>query len=132
MPTMELPKLCTPKDAKPAYRKAELGGYVSMEFDASVERHGFTWWHVKDGMGGGGDREDWVCDIPPLGSSVSVHDYNWNKGSFGVKLGKNFNEATLEALRRALGDARRERKQLVEKLVNCDKAILLLEASTKE
>ncbi len=130
MPKMKLPKLCTPKDAKPIYRKEKIGGWLEMEFDASVERHGLTWLHVKDGMGGHGDREDWICDLPFV--AISIHDYNWNKNDpFGEKLGRNFDEAVLSALRGSIERTQRDRKELANKLVECDKAISMLESVVK-
>ena len=123
-------KHCTPRDAKPISRKASIAGWAEMEFDASVVRHGITWLHVKNGMGGGGDREDWVADLP--GITLSVHDYNWDGQSFGVKMGKTFNKVVIRAMEDHTGYTLEQIAELRAECNEKEKGLRALKAALKK
>ena len=63
--------------------------------------------YFKDGMGGRGDREDWVADIP-IGCA-SVHNYMFRKPYFGFDIYKSFNDAIV-------GQMKRTRNNMLERL----------------
>lgn len=123
-------KLCTPRDAKPIRRKVAIAGWTEMEFDAAVFRHGVRWLHVKDGMGGYGDREDWVCDLP--GVTLSIHDYNWDGQNFGANLGKTFDEAVVAAMEQEHGYQEHQISELRAECATKEKGLLALEAAIKK
>jgi hypothetical protein len=60
---------------RPTWKK--IGGWEKMCYDRELFYKGHRWLRVKDGMGGGGDREDWVLDHPCM--TVSIHDYDWQE-----------------------------------------------------
>lgn len=104
----------------------ETGTYVKMEFDARGEYFGLTWLRVKDGMGGRGDREDWVADIP--GVSISVHDYHWNGEDFGANHG-SFIGAIKAEMQLAFRYATGTEKELLAKIKEVRSGIALIRAS---
>lgn len=69
----------------------KIGSWSPLKMDASYERHGTTWFRVKGGMGGSGDREDWVANI--FGVCISVHDYMWREPRCGFHVYKSFTES---------------------------------------
>lgn len=102
------------------------GTWVEMEYDARGEYFGIIWLRVKDGMGGRGDREDWVADIP--GVSIAVHDYHWNGEEFGSNHG-SFLGAIKAETQRALDYANRKLAELQQKTANMSGGIALIQAS---
>jgi hypothetical protein len=111
-------------------KKAEVkkvGSWSEMTYDA--ETYVIRWLRVKDGMGGRGDREDWVADIP--GMTICVHDYNWKEMSFGVRFGKTRDEAMVAALKRHVCNARHDIIEARTKLVVMETGLNMLEAAIK-
>lgn len=108
---------------KPMVTK-EIGSWVRMTFDASVERYGVRWLRVYKGMGSDGRREDWVADIPCFG--ISVHDYHWNGDTFGADHG-SFDNACLAELECGVRSARSIAAEQSEKATKLLKAANLLE-----
>jgi hypothetical protein len=126
------PNTVLPKGArlflKPIH--AKIGGWNEMEFDASVERLGLTWYRVKGGMGRNqagnatNDREDWVADIPVM--ALSVHDYQWREPRWGFHRYKSFDEAIAEQTKEGLESATRRLIKLEEEAESVTKTIVLL------
>lgn len=116
------PNTILPSGAKviPA-RKRNVGSWLPQVVDAEVERSGVTWYRVKGGLGGRGDREDWVASLPGL--AVAVSDYHWNGEDFGPSYG-SFDNAIRQELDLALEYAR---EQVRKAKLN----LLALEASEK-
>lgn len=93
------------------------GAWREQEFDAEIVVHGVKWFRVRNGLGGRGDREDWIADLPEISALVS--NYNWRKNiAFGTFYG-SFSKATLgelllarEAALREICDASARLKQL--------------------
>lgn len=103
--------------------KKKICNWVEMEFDAKVVKHGVTWLRVKDGMGGRGDRDDWVADLPD--ACICVHDYNWTTQNFGHNYG-SFDAACLGELKRGLERQNYEVKELTQKLDKARKGLVRL------
>lgn len=101
-----------------------IGRWVEMTFDAKTERCGVTWFRVKDGMGGRGDGEDWVADVPNV--PICVHDYHWNGDSFGANHG-TFDNACQQELIAGLQQARRELRDTLESVERIKTAVYALE-----
>jgi len=72
-----------PKNARmlKSVKTTQISGWAEMSYDAEMYLHGIQWLRVKDGMGGGGDREDWVAVVPY--GTFSVHDYQWREPRCG-------------------------------------------------
>jgi len=100
----------------------KLGTYTPQQVDARLQMHGVTWYRVKGGFGGQGDREDWIADLP---FSVSASDYNWNGAEFGADYG-SFENALTENLRHATVHARYKVEELRAQVEKLDAALASL------
>lgn len=120
------PNTVLPKGAKAITPpvKMKLDAWTEQEVDATVQRHGLTWYRVKGGMGGRGDREDWVADVPAV--CISVHDYHYNGEDFGPNHG-SFDNACLQEARKSLEHAKEEREENMVELKAINKALAILE-----
>lgn len=92
----------------------ETGGWVPTVVDAKLTRNGIDWYRVKDGMGGRGDREDWIADVPEV--CISVHDYHWNGSSFSFNYG-TFENALDQSVARIL-------PHIAEKIAEAQKRLI--------
>lgn len=110
-------------------RTKKIGGWNEMEYDKTIVRKGITWYRVKDGMGGQGDREDWVASVPEL--CISVHDYQWREPRWGIISYPSFKAALDGEILRGIesGKSRLEKKKAeIERLTT---AVAMLEKSAK-
>lgn len=100
-----------------------------MTFDRELYHNGIRWLRVKNGMGGRGDREDWVADVNHM--TVSVHDYQFRPPYRGWDKYKSMTAAMDDQLRKGLeqleGDAKKAQKHLKNVLATCSKMKYLKE-----
>lgn len=109
--------------------KATVGSWVEMDFDAYFHKYGVRWLRVKDGMGGRGDRDDWVADTPRVG--ICVHDYHWTGPLFGHRY-PSFDAALRGEFRRALDGAKTRLSEAESKAKELRESITLIETAVKE
>jgi hypothetical protein len=112
---------------KPITKK--VGAWGKMEFDAAIRVYGVRWLRVKDGLGGRGDREDWVADLPEV--CVSVHDYHWNGDDFGANHG-SFRGAIKAEMKSSLQHAIDQERKLLAEACEQARAATLLRKALKE
>lgn len=122
-------KIKLQKGAIPVSLTRSVGAWLKMEFDAKLERNGITWLRAKGGFGGGGDREDWVADLPH--GCCSVSDYNWNDDEFGLFKYPTFEKALDGELKRELSNAKLEVKKCFSNYKKAKQSVKLLEAAIK-
>lgn len=80
--------------------KRQIGGWSEQELDAKIIRFGLTLYRVKDGMGGNGDREDWIVDVPS--GCVSIHDYQYRAPYWGFEKYSSFDKAIAGQIQRGI------------------------------
>lgn len=108
--------------------KRQIGGWVKMTYDATVQRHGLTWLRVQGGFGGRGDREDWVADLPS--GSVSVSDYDWVPGLWNARpCHGTFDAAIIAEMRRNVAYLRQTTAELRDKADHAEEAQHLMETA---
>lgn len=112
----------------PKVIKKKVGGYIEMEYDAAGDYFGITWLRVKDGLGGRGDREDWIADMPPGVGGISIHDYHWNGEEFGMNHG-SFLGAIKAETKLSLGYAQKHEEETLAKLDQIRESIRIMHAS---
>ena len=112
------PNTVLPKGAKlvPVFKKS-IGGWVEMEYNATVERLGLKWHRVKDGMGQRGDSEEWICDLPS--GCINVHAYSWRAPRWGFERYNSFDEAVVGETQKGIDNANR---RAAEYRLKADKA----------
>lgn len=107
-----------------------IGGWSEMELDAVVERQGIKWFRVKGGMGDGGDREDWIANIPS--GCLSVHDYQWREPRWGFEKFNSFNEAVTAQIKRGIDFAKKKAVEYRQNADNADQTVQLLERALRK
>jgi hypothetical protein len=93
--------------------KRVIATWVEQEFDAEVYRFGIRWLRVKEGMGGKGNREDWVADLPV---NASVHDYNWRSAWPGWLNHGSIDKAIVAEMKEVKAQTLEDEESTVKKL----------------
>jgi len=130
--TKFIPNTVLPKGGKllPKPIKKKIGSWVEQVVDAALVRNGIRWFRVKDGMGGRGDREDWIADVECM--CCSVHDYNWIKEiDFGIIKYPTFEKAIDSQLKASFQQLQKQFKEQQAALNNMARAIKLTESTLK-
>jgi hypothetical protein len=110
--------------------KREIAGWAEMKYDARCVRYGITWLRVKDGIGGRGDREDWVADLPAM--TVSVHDYHFHAPYWGIERYPSFNAAIKGQIKRAVGYARQQADEYTRKTAALVRTAKILKSALRK
>ncbi len=105
--------------------KTAIGGWSEMEYDASMERFGLTLYRVKDGMGGAGDREDWVIALPS--GCLCVHDYQYRKPYWGLEKYRSIDAAIVGQLKSGIDGQKAKALQCDARAKDAKAALAILE-----
>jgi len=107
--------------------KTEIGGWSEMEYDAQMKRLGITWYRVKGGMGGRGDREDWIANLPS--GCVVVHGYQYRAPYWGFEKYRSLNAAIAGQIEGAIKNERGKISACESKIKAARESLQLLQAA---
>ena len=109
-----------------APRKLKIADWCeTVKYDASVTRHGITWYRAYKGFSERGDREDWVADLPA--GCLSVSDYDWrHTSSIFKRKYKTFDAALLGEMKLFRSQLANRHREVLKEAANLVRARLLI------